>query len=111
MEENKQEILEEQQYKVDGSVISVEWEEAVYDCFVFNGKKIVVLKNEEFDEFIPSPTSTEILNMQKHFMLGTILTKEGVDHIVALSKTDYEKALNYYILLKKAFLGVSNGRK
>lgn len=111
MEENQN--LEEFQepYKIDGSVIAVEWEEAVYDCFVFNGKKIVVLKNEEFDEFISTPTDSEIQNMQKHFMLGKIFTEDGTDRIVALSKEDYAKALDYYILLKKAFLGVSNGKK
>ena len=110
MEENQN--LEEFQepYKIDGSVINIEWEEAIYDCFVFNGRKIVVLKNEEFDEFISFPTDSEIKNMQKHFMLGVILTKDGSDHIVALSKEEYAKALDYYILLKRAFLGVSNGK-
>ena len=36
------------EYTLDGTSIDVGWDEVVYDCFVFETKKIVVLKNEQF---------------------------------------------------------------
>ncbi|MBP3581486.1 MAG: hypothetical protein J6J33_01890 [Clostridia bacterium] len=100
---------ESKKYQVDGSVIEVEWNEAIYDCFVFNNKKIVVLRNEQFDEFMPAPTADEIEKLEKHFMLGQIYTSENVDYIFSLNDVEYDEALEYYIKLKKAYLGVADG--
>lgn len=95
-------------FEVNGSVIDIEWNEAIYDSFIFRGKKIVVLKNEQFDEFINAPTSDEIANLQKHFMLGKVFSYEDSDYIFALKQEEYDEALAYYLKLKKAFLEVSS---
>lgn len=98
-------------FEVTGSVIEIDWNEAVYDSFVYNDDKIVVLKNEQFDEFIDAPTEDEIAHLQKHFMLGKIHSSEESDYIFALSGKEYDEALAYYLRLKKAFLEVSTDGK
>ena len=94
-------------FEVNGSVIDIEWNEAIYDSFIFNGSKIVVLKNEQFDEFIDAPTDDEISHLQKHFMLGRVFSQEDSDYIFALNQEEYDDTLAYYLELKKAFLEVS----
>ena len=37
-------------------IVSVTPDEVIYDYFVLNGKKIVVLRNEQFEEFL-EPTN------------------------------------------------------
>lgn len=101
MEESK---LEE--YNADGSLIDVQWDEVVYDCFVYNSEKIVVLKNEQFDEFINK--QNEQTNNQKQFMLGKVYSEGQDDYIFPLSSENYDKALEYYLSLKKAYLGVAD---
>lgn len=98
---------EKNSFEVSGSVIDIEWSEAVYDSFIFRNKKIVILKNEQFDEFISAPTDDEISNLQKHFMLGRVFSQEDSDYIFALNQEEYDDTLAYYLELKKAFLEVS----
>ena len=97
------------EYKVDGSAITAEWHEIVYDYFVYNEKKIVVLKNEQFDEFIKPLPKLDAGEFKKAFMLGQIFTKDDVDFIFALKPEEYEEALKYYLSLKRAFLRTAEG--
>lgn len=90
-------------YEPNGAIIDIEWDEAVYDCFVFNNKKIVVLKNEQFDEFLEDK---KLEYNEKNIMLGEVFSKNDVDYIFSLTEEEYESALKYYLTLKNAFLGV-----
>ena len=97
------------EYKVDGSAITAEWHEIVYDYFVYNGEKIVVLKNEQFDEFIKPLPKSNAGEFKKAFMLGKILTKDDTDFIFNLRQEEYDEVLKYYLSLKKAFLRTAEG--
>ena len=66
----------EEKNKFETALIDVQWDEVVYDSFIFNGDKIVVLKTEQFDEFIEDPELLKRNLDNKPFMLGKIFSKE-----------------------------------
>ena len=96
-------------YKVDGSAITAEWSEIVYDYFAYNEELYVVLKNEQFDEFINPSPELNSGEFKKAFMLGKIYTKDNVDFIFNLKQEEYNEVLKYYLSLKKAFLSTAEG--
>ena len=92
-------------YKPNGALIDVSLDEAVYDSFIFNEEKIVVLKNEQFDEFLDSAN----LGSQNgnFFLLGKLFSKDDTDYIFPLSREKYDLALKYYLSLRNAYLEVA----
>lgn len=94
------------EYEVKGVVLDVTPDEVIYDYFVYKNKRIAVLRNEQFDEFLPENTEGESDEHQKLIMLGEIFSMNDSDYILPLDKDEYNEALQYYLSLKKCFLKV-----
>lgn len=89
-------------------IVNVTPDEVIYDYFVLNGKKIVVLRNEQFEEFLEPTNPNDAKEHKKRIMLGELYSKDDSDFIFPLNQKNYDEALEYYISLKKCFLEVVN---
>lgn len=87
-------------------VVNVTPDDVIYDYFVFNGKKIVVLKNEQFEEFFEQTNPSDAKEHKKRIMLGELYSKDDSDYIFPLEQKEYDEALEYYISLKSCLLEV-----
>lgn len=80
----------------------------IYDSFVFRGRKIVVLKNEAFDEIDTLQEEGELNEHEKKIMLAELFSCGDSDHIFPLlDQEEYAETLKHYIALKKCFLEVT----
>lgn len=84
----------------------INYEDAVYDSFVYNHQKIVVLKEDLFgtnyeyvDEDVP-----ENSKRTKRLFLGVLVRDDSCDLILPLDVQEYDETAEYYIELKRSFL-------
>ncbi len=69
----------------------------IYDSFVLNKHKFLVLKNEKFN-------INSFNEDGKKLFLAELLQIENYNIIAPLTEDEYENAVDYYLELKRSFL-------
>lgn len=85
----------------------VKIEDVEYDSFIFNHRKIVVLKNEAlFEQDYNFKNNEEPADSKnaKRLILAALESMNSCNILIPLSQEDYENASAYYVKLKKSFL-------
>lgn len=99
-----EEVLEEENLSIEELYEKeINLQDYIYDSFVFNKHNIIVLKNEVLNQSNENQPK-ENQSITKNIFMANLLQIKGYNILAPLEAEEYNKALEYYLKLKKSFL-------
>ena len=110
---NNQEELETDLMDFEFNVCldDLQFEQFASDMFVFESRKYYVIKNSEAEEYLSHLSKSD---EKEPLAIGYVYLEEdenGIENLKPIPNSEYEKVAKHYLMIKKAFSGVSENGK